>query len=1115
MSEEKANLHEITGDTAISGVKADVRRRAALGLVQMIYRLAKACLLHSDSNQAVLSLVPSAIDSIVEYCELSGSEAATLVFAGNTLFLNGQMLRASRDTYEVALELGSFFEACDVSELVLEKTVRRAELAAFARLLADAQRDRSIAARLLQSNLRGVRVRKLTNPFPAGAIEGDGTRIGRISRTYAAAILVMRSFYAALRSSEPALPQRVKRVAQRLVAAAEEDARLLLSVAAGKVADPDEAGLSVSTAIVALGIARQLTTDRRMLGSLVTAALLYDVSRLRLTGALAGPGDGEEPGARSLLERSLSDDEKERLPASAAVMLTALGKLHAPSITRTVIAYEALGLRPGGRPGLLYGGRRSPTVLARILAAARQFTELRSAPFPAIDGASSGGSSLDAVLQRMLAGAESATDRAIAKLLVGALGIIPTGTFVQLSTGELGVVLSTPSSPARFAQPPVRVLFDEQGHLLAAPFDVDLAQRAPGAEPCFIVRPVEVEPHHERAIRAAFGFRSGRGAAGVESRVTAVAPVLFGDEVPPTEPGDTLAPRAIRAAEEAARGAPSRKEAAWLGRPLAGSAHGAPPVSVQPRQPASAERPPAERGRNENLISTQPPPSTAAAAAPAVPPPPRLPRDSRPFGQVPSTRYAVPPTDPTARSSRRIERRDDAPSRDPGVGQLPTIGPPAAFPASRRSGDARLGPPTHRSDSRADPESCNWDDELPTIDPPPLLPPPTSRSPSFAPERPPSHAPDRAPGYAPDRAPSYVSDRAPGYASDRAPSYVSDRAPSYASDRAPGYVSDRAPGYASDRAPGYASDRAPSPSFAPHTLDRTISSGVTPGRGFSHPPDRGSSSGVTPGRGFSHPPDRGSSSGVTPGRGFSHSPDRGSSSGVTPGRGFGPPPDRGSSSGVTPGRGFSHPPPLDRGSSSGVTPGRGFSHPPDRGSSSGVTPGYPSDRPTTPSFTSSQGSGHPPDRTLNHVPEAVATERNASRGLSSASSAMSLEEADLTWTDELPTLDPPPAPPSTEELERDRLLAAYLAERTPLPEAGPHEWNTVSSPLSPGLTEAEADVRRRGGPPSQHAAPDSLATPPMSSSPFGASRRPPRAPIPREEPDDVASSPPTSQRRDR
>ncbi|WP_437778271.1 hypothetical protein [Sorangium sp. So ce1097] len=1061
MSEEKANLHEITGDTAISGVKADVRRRAALGLVQMIYRLAKACLLHSDSNQAVLSLVPSAIDSIVEYCELSGSEAATLVFAGNTLFLNGQMLRASRDTYEIALELGSFFEACDVSELVLEKTVRRAELAAFARLLADAQRDRSIAARLLQSNLRGVRVRKLTNPFPAGAIEGDGTRIGRISRTYAAAILVMRSFYAALRTSEPALPQRVKRVAQKLVAAAEEDARLLLSVAAGKVADPDEAGISVSTAIVALGIARQLTTDRRMLGSLVTAALLYDVSRLRLTGVLAGPAGGEEPAARSLFERSLSDDEKERLPASAAVMLTALGKLHAPSITRTVIAYEALGLRPGGRPGLLYGGRRSPTVLARILAAARQFTELRSAPFPAIDGASSGGSSLDAVLQRMLAGAESATDRAIGKLLVGALGIIPTGTFVQLSTGELGVVLSTPSSPARFAQPPVRVLFDEQGHLLAAPFDVDLAQRAPGAEPCFIVRPVEVEPHHERAIRAAFGFRSGRG-AGVESRVTAVTPVLFGDEVPPTEPGDTLAPRAIRAAEEAARSAPSRKEAAWLGRPLAGSAHGAPPVSAQPRQPASAERPPAERGRNENLISTQPPPSTAAArAAIAVPPPPRLPRDSRPFGQVPSTRYAVPPAEPTARSSRRIERRDDAPSRDPGVGQLPTIGPPAAFPASRRPGDARLGPPTRRSDSRADPESWDWDDELPTIDPPPPPPPPTSRSPSFALEHPPSYAPGRPPSHAPDRAPSYAPDRAPSYAPDRAPSYASDRAPSYASARAP----------------SYASDRTSSPSFAPHTLDRTTSSGVTPGRGFGHPPDRGSSSGVTPGRGFSHPPDRGSSSGATPGRGFSHPP--------------------------------------DRGSSSGVTPGRGFSHPPDRGSSSGATPGFPPDRPTTPSFAPGQGPGHPPDRTLNHVPEAVATERNAARGFSSGGSAMSLEEADLTWTDELPTLDPPPAPSSTEEMERDRLLAAYLAERTPFPEADLHEWSTASGPPPPGLTEAEADVRWRGGSPSQHAAPDSRATPPMSSSPFGASRRPPRAPIPREEPDDDASNPPASQRRDR
>ncbi|WP_437991025.1 hypothetical protein [Sorangium sp. So ce145] len=1044
MSEEKANLHESTGDTAISGVKADGRRRAALGLVQMIYRLAKACLLHSDSNQAVLSLVPSAIDSIVQFCELSGSEAATIVFAGNTLFINGQMLRASRETYEVALELGSFFEACDVSELVLDKAVRRAELAAFARLLADAQRDRSIAARLLQSSLRGVRVRKLTNPFPGGAIDGDGTRIGRISRTYAAAILVMRSFYAALRSSPAILPQRVKRVAQKLVAAAEEDARLLLSVAAGKIADPDEGGLSVSTAIVALGIARQLTTDRRMLGSLVTAALLYDVSRLRLTGVLAGSADGEEPVARSLLERGLSDDEKERLPASAAVMLTALGKLHAPSITRTVIAYEALALRQGGRQGPLYGGRRSPTVLARILAAARQFTELRTAPFPTIDAASGGASSLDAVLQRMISGAESATDRAIGKLLVGALGIIPTGTFVQLSTGELGVVLSTPLSPAHFAQPPVRVLFDEQGHLLGAPFDVDLSQRAPGAEPCFIVRPVEVEPHHERAIRAAFGFRSGRGAAGVESRVTAAAPVLFGDEVPPTEPGDTLAPRAVRS-EEGARSAQARKEAAWLGRPLAGSAQAGPsPTSVQPRQPAPADRPAAaERGRDENLISTQPPPSTAAArAAMAVPPPPRLPRDSRPFGQVASTRYSVPAPEPT-RPSRQIERRDDAPSRDPGVGQLPTIGPPAGFPASRRSGDLRLGASSRRSDSRVDPEDWDWDDELPTIDPPPPGPPPTSRSPSFASEPPPASALDHAPTYTPPRPSTHASDRAP------APRHPSPRPSTHASDRAP------APRHPSPRPSTHASDRAPAPR---HPSPR-------PPRPSSHASDR--APGYPPPRPSSHASDR--APGYPPPRPSSHASDR------APG----------------------YPPP------------RPSSHASDR------APGHAA--PRIPSPAPARASSHAPGGAPSYAPEPVPTERNAPRAFSSAGSGSSLDDADLTWTDELPTLDPPP-PPSTEELERDRLLAAYLAERTPFPQAGFHEWSSAPSE-APGRAEADVDGRWRGDALSQRPAPDSRAMAPItmaptSSSSFGATRRP-RAPIPREEPEDDGGDPPAPEGRDR
>ena len=49
--------------------------------------------------------------------------------------------------------------------------------------------------------------------------------------------------------------------------------------------------------------------------------------------------------------------------------------------------------------------------------------------------------------------AADGTERALVKLLIGALGIYPAGTMVTLNTGELGVVMGTPSHAARLRAP--------------------------------------------------------------------------------------------------------------------------------------------------------------------------------------------------------------------------------------------------------------------------------------------------------------------------------------------------------------------------------------------------------------------------------------------------------------------------------------------------------------------------------------------------------------------------------------------------------------------------------------------------------------------------------------
>ena len=451
-------------------------------LVNAIYRLIKACQIHAENNNAVAQVVDFVVASATEYCDRAKVASAAILFTPNAVFVNRQMLRASRETYQLALELGQMLEPCGVTEITLSSSTTIQEVAEFGRTVADFTRLGTQSPRFAEGGWEGIKLRKVqgltfsTNLSPPV----------KAARTYAAALLIVRTFYEELKKGKYELRQGIKRVAQKLVSQNESGGRLLLSVAAAPAADADRAGLALSSAILALAMATQLTDDRTLLSSLASAALLYDAGRQRLVGYET------EEGMR--VQRQLNAQEEELLPTSSIVALSALGKFHPPNLTRAVIVSEALSLRDGGLP---YGGRRPPSLMARILATARAFSELRvpRGTTPAL--------SIDDTLQVLEGQARDSTDRTLLKLLIGALGIFPAGTMVELSTGEMGVVLSTPVLPVDFARPPVRVMYDANAQLLEQPIDVDLA--APpsvGEPPRYVRRPIDTTDQQMKQMRA-------------------------------------------------------------------------------------------------------------------------------------------------------------------------------------------------------------------------------------------------------------------------------------------------------------------------------------------------------------------------------------------------------------------------------------------------------------------------------------------------------------------------------------------------------------------------------------------------------------------------------------
>jgi len=459
-----------------------ILQELSAGVVHGVYRLVKACQFHADvANDAVTALTASAVSAASDYCAHAAVELVSLSFLGDAIFVNRQILKASRDTHALAAELGEMLGTCGVTELTLSKTLERPAIAAFAKLLADVQRDRSLAARITANTLPGINAGLAR--FAATGAAREESPGQRAARTYATSVLTVQSVLGDVRRGKFELPRRIKRVAQQVVARADEDARLLVALAATGGVSLDASTIAVSSAILAVAMTRQLTTDRAVLANAAMTALLYDAGRVVLGAAGEGP------------QRLLNDDELDRVPARTVVALTALGRMHAPARARTALLYEVWSMRRAHRQGAVYQGRRPPTLLARIIGVARAFAELRGA-------GAGGGLSIDDGLQMLSTRASDGTERALVKLLIGALGIYPAGTMVTLNTGELGVVMGTPALPLDYVRPPIKILYDGYANLLDTPIDLDLAALPPGSPMRFIARSVEADEQQAKAMRA-------------------------------------------------------------------------------------------------------------------------------------------------------------------------------------------------------------------------------------------------------------------------------------------------------------------------------------------------------------------------------------------------------------------------------------------------------------------------------------------------------------------------------------------------------------------------------------------------------------------------------------
>jgi hypothetical protein len=257
------------------------------------------------------------------------------------------------------------------------------------------------------------------------------------------------------------MPHRVKRLAQRMVAISEADSSALMALTTLANAHRDDAGRAVQSAMLCVLVGSRLTDSRIALSQLAMAALLADVGRVRIAGV-----QGLEQFVR------LGDDVERAVPALTSSLCISTGGVNLQNALRTVTAYEATHLERHELVGPVYKRAMTPLIQSKILHMVRQVLD-RIAPR---DG-SRGSSPLDALAY---VARQQGTEDILYKLLVQAIGVMPTGTVLEFETGEWGIVVGPSSNPKAIARPRVKLVTDRNGQVFAKPKLIDLGEPSQG-----------------------------------------------------------------------------------------------------------------------------------------------------------------------------------------------------------------------------------------------------------------------------------------------------------------------------------------------------------------------------------------------------------------------------------------------------------------------------------------------------------------------------------------------------------------------------------------------------------------------------------------------------------
>ncbi len=355
-----------------------------------------------------------------------------------------------------------------LAELIKRLTENRIERVGFERGVTEQQlRSFTLALAALAGktdvhgttwNYQHIRVGRL-NAEERGS-DGIGSDMAAIRQLYSNAVSVAQvAWESAETEGAPDLPATLQAI-EGLADAVTHNRTALVALTAMRNYDNSTFTHMVNVSILAMGQARGLGVEGRLLREFGLSALMHDIGKVRTPKEILNKPD------------KLTDDEFAIMRRHTVDGAEILRRTPEMPILAPVVAFEH-HLRQDGTGYPVIAKRDHLNLATMICGIADVYDAMRSQrayqrAFPS-----------DRILAVLKRNDGTQFDQHLVRRFVQLLGIYPPGNLVRLSTGEVAVVLQVHAPDPH--RPRVRILFAADGHRLDLPYDRNLWEN-PGPE---------------------------------------------------------------------------------------------------------------------------------------------------------------------------------------------------------------------------------------------------------------------------------------------------------------------------------------------------------------------------------------------------------------------------------------------------------------------------------------------------------------------------------------------------------------------------------------------------------------------------------------------------------